>query len=747
MAFGRALRVATAGTAAVTLAVLPTIPAAAQIEPLADGSGLYITFVARVCDEYSDVMANKARNNIMESLRDLGPDSDYASNGIVTPDAEAAGSPDCEPLANWTLTMGTGMLGPATNPLSLSTVTGAYGTSIVTQASTALLDSSGQPTGDTIAGATTIELDATQAAHVQLGRQIWVQGGTPSAPLNNQQTSYGFAALRCAQDAVNGDNVEFVTYPLHQRHVFCYYYAVQPPPDPGTITIRKELADGEAGPVSFRFDGNLSYQDSNGDGVNDFTLTPNAGSPASVTFVRGAVGDGDPAWEVSEVVPEGWNDPGPPVCELDGSTVTTVDGVTSIYLASESNVVCTYTNSRVHLGDGSLWKETTGGVGDFPFTITGPGGFSRSDLAEVTEPGTAVEVATDIGIAAGTYTVTEELPAPTPAGSWELVSATCGEEDLTEAVQSDGNFRSVDVEVPDEGAAQCLWLNKFTPAGSITITKTTVGGVGAFPYAIDSLDADGAVVTQGRYSASATTTAEGTPVEAVVDSTSDPMTGIVVDPASYFQIQELLPAWSTEGHWHVLDIDCGVNQVSMDRLAASVVVELTTDDSQADCAFTNEWVPASDLTVRKLTTSDTGLRPGEAQLQLSCTEPDWPNGSDLFEFSVPVGESETEQAYTVMHGTVCRITEPETGAADDVRATTVTTVSVDGGPAVALASYDAEFTITPGTTVEVVIDNTLVKTEAEIAATGVDPLPWTLAGAFAVAGGVVLLLVVRRRLA
>jgi hypothetical protein len=44
---------------------------------LAQGSGYFVTFVARSCPSYSDVFANKARNDIQESLENLGPDSPY----------------------------------------------------------------------------------------------------------------------------------------------------------------------------------------------------------------------------------------------------------------------------------------------------------------------------------------------------------------------------------------------------------------------------------------------------------------------------------------------------------------------------------------------------------------------------------------------------------------------------------------------------------------------------------------------
>ena len=37
-----------------------------------------VTFVARTCTQYTDVFANRSRNNIMESLENLGLDTNYA---------------------------------------------------------------------------------------------------------------------------------------------------------------------------------------------------------------------------------------------------------------------------------------------------------------------------------------------------------------------------------------------------------------------------------------------------------------------------------------------------------------------------------------------------------------------------------------------------------------------------------------------------------------------------------------------
>ena len=88
---------------------------------------------------------------------------------------------------------------------------------------------------------------------------LWAQGGTPGAPLNGLDDVYGFGALRCAIDNHNGDNVEWISYPKKDTHVFCYYYAVTPAPQEGTIVVKKQLGDGTTDSVKFLFEGNVSY--------------------------------------------------------------------------------------------------------------------------------------------------------------------------------------------------------------------------------------------------------------------------------------------------------------------------------------------------------------------------------------------------------------------------------------------------------------------------------------------------------
>ena len=71
-------------------------------------------------------MANLARNDIQESLEDLGPDSVYSAGQAIDPDIEAKAEPTCRPLPAWQLTLGRGIQSRAVSGPwgSLSIVTG-----------------------------------------------------------------------------------------------------------------------------------------------------------------------------------------------------------------------------------------------------------------------------------------------------------------------------------------------------------------------------------------------------------------------------------------------------------------------------------------------------------------------------------------------------------------------------------------------------------------------------------------------
>ncbi|MFJ1792062.1 hypothetical protein [Kitasatospora griseola] len=115
-------------------------------------------------------------------------------------------------MPGWTFSTGTGFAAKSPAALELTTAQSQLRTGVTTQASTPELDAQGNPTGRALDGAVTVQLNAAEPAAAERTSLI-AQGGSKSAPLNGMQDTYGFAALRCAQDSLNGDNVEYVSFP------------------------------------------------------------------------------------------------------------------------------------------------------------------------------------------------------------------------------------------------------------------------------------------------------------------------------------------------------------------------------------------------------------------------------------------------------------------------------------------------------------------------------------------------------
>lgn len=147
---------------------LVAVASVSAAPPAAAATGDYkLTIVTRYCPDspgnaYLNVRANRARNNIMETLKNLGPDTNYTNNmnPPVNPTKESAAPQDvCDPLTNFPVTLGDKISGKATLPVNgsnppipyLSKVGGVSGT-YRSESSVPLLNSAGQPTGQTIEG-------------------------------------------------------------------------------------------------------------------------------------------------------------------------------------------------------------------------------------------------------------------------------------------------------------------------------------------------------------------------------------------------------------------------------------------------------------------------------------------------------------------------------------------------------------------------------------------------------------------
>ena len=534
-------------------------------------SNLLVTFVARVCPTYTDITANRARNDIQESLRDLGEDTPYTSGQAIDPAIEAAHQPNCSPLPGWVFTLGTGYRTKAVSGPwgALSVVTGAYPGAVTTLPSTPLLDPSGQATGESIAGAATIELTQAQAEQAARGNSLWVQGGTPTDPILNQPHpgEYGFGALRCALDNLNGDNVEWVGFPSGARHVFCYAYYVQPPPTSGTIIIRKQIQAPAGTSESFVFQGNLTF---NSNGMFNIPVASGQTS-AQQTFIRGQVRPGEPPWIVQELVPPNWRLSGLACVSQTGqspSVVLPAEAEATIVLAASDTVTCTYTDEFVPPPGGLLIRKVTyGATGSFGFTATpSGGGAAASATAETTHEGEAVDATpSPLSLNAGQYSLSETSPS-SDAGRWSLSAVNCDGQELALT-------QPISVSIVSGAGTVCTLTNTFVPLGSITLAKVTQGALATTGFLITPTSG-----TPFELHQSARTTHEGVAATA----TGDPSNHLEL---GRYLIQETTPEPVGTGQWELTSVQCGGHEVPFANGQAAVTLSEKAPDVR--CVFTN----------------------------------------------------------------------------------------------------------------------------------------------------------------
>ena len=549
--------------------------ASAQQPPGPDGGGsdFFVTIGARQCPSYEAIRANRARNNIQESLRDLGADTPYKDGQPVDPAIEQSTQPDCTPITAWRFTLGKGIApGKVVGPWgSLSVVSSPFPTDVTTQASVPDRDGQGRPlAGTSVAGATTIELTEEQAKLAEASSRLWIQGGTTTDPVLADVPAFadefGFGALRCAIDNLNGDNVEWIKFPAGSRHVYCFAYYVTPPPTSGTIVIRKEVSDPPQADHTFTFEGNISYTS---DGR--FPLVVSKGKPAAATFYRAATGPGDEPWTVRELVPAGWRLTGLS-CTANGSVVQTdpPNAAVAIRLLAGDTVTCTYTDAlRPPPGHLLIRKVTTGAVGTFPFGVRPADG---GDLLRATATTTEEDVAVDaepgpFDLDAGTYRVAERLPAAR-GGRWHQAAVNCNARRAARSAPTE-------VTITAGGGVVCLFENVFIPSGSIAIAKVTRGGTGATGFIVTPLADPGR-----QYVKRAATRVAGRPALARGDATRRL-------PLGRYVIHETGTVSEQDGRWTLVSVRCAGEQRPFAQ--GRVVVELTREQPDLACRFLNEF--------------------------------------------------------------------------------------------------------------------------------------------------------------
>jgi uncharacterized protein DUF11 len=550
------------------------VAALAGAQPASASHIRQVTIAARVCPSYAAITANEARNNIQESLQNLGVNTPYKPNDAMDPDVEAANQPLCSAIAGWHFILGTGISAPKLAGVwgSLSQVSGAYPTDVTTRDSTPLLSTLGVDTGRTISGAVTITLTDAQSDRASSGN-LWIMGGTSAAPVGDPDR-YAFGALRCGVDNLNGDNVEYISVPTPSTHAFCFAYYVSPSPKSGTIVVRKRIEVPPGSPVpqtsSVRFTGNISYTPDPKDPSNpaknyfDVTsgLTDAATTAGQATFYR-AQGQ---TWSFTEsAVPPGTTFGNVNCTRTGGSTVTLdqVNRAASVVLTPGDVVTCTFTNIAVAPQRLVLQKVTEGGIGSFDFAVKDHATLTASTTAE----GIPAAASPDLG--PGTYEITEK-PKPSALGTWSLEAVFCGTKEITAT-------DPVRISVPDVGRV-CTFTNKFTPRGQIRLRKVTLGATATTSFVISP-----EFGTPAEYLQTATTTATGVPVTATGDDTS-------ALPLGPYRISELTPSpTGAKGVWRVDAIVCDDIPVSAARGEVGRVT-LTPAHPRLDCTITDEFV-------------------------------------------------------------------------------------------------------------------------------------------------------------
>lgn len=710
------------GPATAPAALARSTPAAAPSTTVtASATGDYkVTLVARTCPGFDVIMANRARNNIQESLEDLGPGSLYNyPNEVINPDVEDGRATtqrdNCASLVGWQFTLGTGIRGKNPSTDNLSTVTSAYDGSPTTVASVPRLDDAGRPTGQNVAGAITISLTEAQAALAQQGSRLWIQGGTVADPLLNGGTppfdpAQAFGALRCSTDYLNGDNVEFISFKAGAKHAFCYYFGVSPAPDAATIVVKKTVQDQPGLQRDFDFAGNVSYNPGTSAGADDNPFKVRNGG--SITFIRAA---GAQNWNFHEV-----SDPDYPLQSVRctaGNAATTIinpgaatgpgNPVIITNLAARDTVTCEFINAEKPPppanGRLSVDKVTDRGTGTFEITIDNPEVPAKRTRVTTEEEGTPSSAGSLEG-PAPVFTIRETLPAGTDPNAWTLRRVAC---DNGFVVRRPAINRTMTVPVDVAQSQNCTLFN--TPNGRISIRKTTKGSFGTFNFAIvpirNDVDLDDVVGMR------ATTDAAGD--TATARPTSGSNRGLAFGRYAVVELDESSPI----GTWKLESVRCVTEDGRRFRSARlpgvpGVILEISPKDPTATCTFVNSFTAnpgetrSATLDVSKVVRGPEGGRASDVVIDVTCDD-----GQSKQLRMAPTTPSSQGWAQPMEFGrfpggeVTCQIVESATGVAPGFRVDTQ--IRIDTGRDVTVRrGTRASVTIEPKDRVEVTVRDT-----------------------------------------
>ncbi|MDG6104951.1 hypothetical protein Daura_04615 [Dactylosporangium aurantiacum] len=586
----------TLGVGVLLAMLLPAAPAGAREgeQPASVSASLRyrITFVARSCDSYADVMANRVRDDRIEAASAPGRGSAYKDGQAVDPAIEAANGTGCTALPGWHFSLGPGQEKKG----ALSTVTTPAVDSGETAAQVPLLDATGRRTDKLIDGAVTLQLSPEQAS-AATHRQLWVQGGTPGDPLlAGTRPGYGFGVLRCAADGHAGGNVQWLGFPAGVRHVFCYAYYVKDAQVPGTLVVKARTATPVGYPQRFAFDASASYaadQKIYADPGVDATLVRSSGGAPGTVVSRTPAG-----WTLSDLS-----------CVKSGAgrSLTTTDvpsGTATVTLAAGEVVTCTFTYTPPASPPGltlRLFGDAPGGA--FNLSVSSGGGADPPRLLQAAPAGDgSAVVATGADLSTllpGAYPVTLTAPAG-EAAAWSLTGAACGGTEL----KPEG--LSVTVLVTAGAPTDCA-LRVTRKGGAIQLRSVTVGGIGAASFV---------VTPRGQgvpgWSGVATTTAFGEAATAQGMPAALPLGEYLVTP--------LPPLATVDGSWRLSSFACDPGESQDVPNLGADVVPLTAAEPAAKCTATYLFDEAHQLQAVVRFAGSTSGRGGPIVLDLECTD-------------------------------------------------------------------------------------------------------------------------------
>jgi uncharacterized cupredoxin-like copper-binding protein len=318
----------------------------------------------------------------------------------------------------------------------------------------------------------------------------------------------------------------------------------------GSITIVKDTLPANSS-QSFTFTKGGDFP------AGTFNLTGQSAGDANTEIFSGLAAG---TYTIAETIPAGWKLTGRSC--TGGTTNNITDGV-SIDLAPGQSVTCTFTNTQ----DGSITivKDTLPANSSQSFTFTKGGDFPAGTFNLTGQ--SAGDANTEIfsGLAAGTYTIAETIPA-----GWKLTGRSCTGGTTNNI--TDG----VSIDLAPGQSVTCTFTN--TQDGSITIVKNTepAGSTQLFTF-------DKSGDFSGDFQLSGVTTD---------DANREVISGLT--PGKTYTITETLPSG-----WKLTNLVCTEADGIMTSLANRSASITLVPGEEVTCTFTN--TQDATLTIVKLT--------------------------------------------------------------------------------------------------------------------------------------------------